>query len=150
MQYIASALLRRTPACISSFSVPLIQSSPPGTAAMNPSTRSMPVPPVLRRVVRAAVTIACDCSPSRRSASGSSWLVKNSSKPVHSSRLSVAPTRMKKIRFTIIDSSYLDVRDLANDQNPDDLRTNRISEEFAARGIGPQKTDVLGLENPES
>ena len=40
MQYSASALLRRMPACASSFSVPFIQSSPPAPAAIKLRTRS--------------------------------------------------------------------------------------------------------------
>src|ERR1039458_889805 len=113
----------------SSFSVPFIQSSPPGTSAMTYRNRSRPCADFLRRVARAATTMARDCSPSSRSPSGSSW-VRKSSKPVHRSRQSVAPVNRKRSRPVSIaiasSSSYLDVGQLADDQNAHNLRTDRV------------------------
>src|SRR5215472_3352207 len=148
IEYSASALLRRTPACARSFSVPFIQSSPPGTVPMRYSRRSRPVPELLRRVVtRELTTSACDCSPSNRSPSGSSW-VRNTSTLVHTSRLSVAPVNRKK-RMLVTMPSYLDVGDLADHQNAHDLRTDRVREKLAAHRIGPQQPHILRLQNPE-
>src|ERR1022692_1283401 len=151
--YSASALLRRMPACASSLSVPFIQSSPPGTSAMTYRNRPRPRADFLRRVARAATTIAWDCSPSRRSLSGSSC-ARKSSMPVHKSRLSVAPVNRKRSRsYTIaipVSSSYLDIGQLANHQNPHNLRTDRVGEELDAHRISPQQSHILGLQNPEA
>src|ERR1017187_1899402 len=153
IEYSASALLRRMPACASSFSVPFIQSSPPGTSAITYRNRSSPRPDFLRRVARAAPTIACDCSPSSRSLNGSSC-ARNSSMPVHSSRQSVAPVnRNRRMSVTITispSSSYLDVGQLANHQNAHNLRTDRIREKLDAHRIGPQQPHILRFQNPES
>src|SRR5260370_14812203 len=151
MQYIARALLRRMPACASSFSVPFIQSSPPGTSAIMYRNRSSPCADFFRRVARAATTIACDCNPSKRSLNGSSSAPK-SSNAVPKSKLSVAPVNRKRSRsFTIIISlsSYLDVCQLANHQNAHDLRTDRIREEFDAHRIRPQYPHIFRLQHPE-
>src|ERR1035438_10094497 len=153
IEYSASALLRRMPACASSFSVPFIQSSPPGTSAMTYRNRSSPCADFLRRVARAATTMACDCSPSSRSLNGSSW-ARKISKPVQNSSVSVAPVNRKRSRsFTIAmasPSSYLDVGQLADDQDAHNLRTDRVGEELDAHWIGPQQPHILGLQNPEA
>src|ERR1035438_2391741 len=133
--------------------VPFIHSSPPGTSAMTYRNRSRPRADFLRRVARAATTMACDCSPSRRSLSGSSC-ARKSSMPVHKSRLSVAPVNRKRSRsYTIaipVSSSYLDIGQLADHQNPHNLRTDRVGEELDAHRIGPQQPHILGLQNPEA
>src|SRR5579884_1929061 len=103
--------------------------------------RSRP-PEALRRVVRCATTRACDCSSSRRSPSGSSWFWK-SSMPLHSRSDRVAPAARKNRRLVSMGASYFDVRDLADDQNADDLRDDGVGEEFAAERIGPEQADVL-------
>src|SRR5665811_1903536 len=130
------------PACASSFSVPFIQSSPPGTSAMIYRNRSRPCADFLRRVARAATTMACDCSPSSRSLNGSSC-ARKSSMLVHSSRVSVAPVNRKRSRSVTIairaSSSYLDVSQLADHQNAHDLRTDGVGEELDAHRIGPQQ-----------
>src|ERR1035438_9410404 len=144
IEYSASALLRRMPACASSFSVPFIQSSPPGTSAMTYRNRSRPCADFLRRVARAATTMARDCSPSSRSPSGSSW-VRKSSKPVHRSRQSVAPVNRKRSRPVSIaiasSSSYLDVGQLADNQNAHNLRTDRVGKKLDAHRVGPQRSE---------
>src|SRR3954468_15971160 len=105
------------------------------------STRSMPRPPSLRRAVRCAETSACDCSSSRRSPSGSS-LDSNSPEPDHTSKLSVAPSTAKNRRLVSM-RSYPDVGDLANHQNSDDLRNDRVGKKFAADRVGPEQPHVL-------
>src|ERR1039457_3411776 len=88
-----------------------IQSSPPGTSAIMYRNRSRPRADFLRRVARAATTMACDCSPSSRSLNGSSC-ARKSSMLVHTSSVSVAPVNRKRSRsYTIAilsSSSYLD------------------------------------------
>src|SRR6266850_2390962 len=98
--------------------------------------RSSPRPACLRRLALAATTMACDCSPSSRSPNGSSWLRKTSA-PVHSSRQSVAPVSTKKSRLTIMPFSYLDVRELADNQNPDNLRDDGVGEKLDAHRVRP-------------
>src|SRR5689334_19496019 len=105
----------------------------------------MPLPPSLRRGVRCDETSACVCNSSSRSPSGSSWSPKISV-PDHSSRLSVPPNSRKNKRLVSMCSSYSNVRDLPNDENPDDLGNDRVREKLAPGRVGPQQTDVLGLQ----
>src|ERR1035437_273066 len=90
--------------------------------------------------------MACDCSASRRSPSGSSWLRKSSA-PVQISRLMVAPVNRKKSRSVSMRSSYPDVGDPADDEDAHDLRNNGVGEKLAAGGVGPQRPDVVGIED---
>src|SRR5215472_12390464 len=110
--------------------------------------RSRP-PDALRRVVFCATTSACDCNSSRRSPRGSSWCWKIS-KPLQRRSERVAPAARKNRILVSIGASYLDIRHFPDHQDTDDLRTDRIREEFRPDRIGPEQPDILRLEDPKA
>src|SRR5947209_2550232 len=101
-------------------------------------------PPVGRRAVRAATTMAFDCSSSRRSPSGSSWFL-NSSVTHHTSVAMVANANRKNTEEVSTISSHPDIGDLADHQNAHALRNDGVGQKFAAGRIGIQQPDVLRL-----
>src|SRR6185436_306075 len=110
--------------------------------------RSLPVPAPLRRTVRVVAAMACDCSSSSRSPSGSSWL-RNSSKPNQRIRVRVPPAIRKKSTLASI-RSHANVGEPPDYQDAYDLGNDGVGEELGTDRVGPQQADVFRLQDPEA
>src|ERR1700722_5956919 len=104
-----------------------------------------PRPSWAPRLIEEVLTAFCNSA--RRSANGSSG-GRRISPPAQTSVMIVMNASRKKIRPVNINSE-LDVRHLADHQDADAFRDNRISQKFISHRILPEQMDIFRLQNPQ-